>query len=732
MFKKTFIPMVVTSFIGQVAHAEPLQLEEIIVTAQKRSQSLQEVALSVSAVSGSEVERLNLDDVSSLASLIPNLTAMDNAAGNPSFRIRGVGLNEFSAAYDSPVGIHLDESFLFKPVLASLGFFDVNRIEALKGPQGTVFGRNTTGGAVNFYSNKPSEELDAGVNLSVGRYQRIESDGYVSGPLTDQIKGRLAAQIKQYASDAGPWKNLYDGKRLGELEQFQLRGMLEWSNDATTVLATLEMGNKEGDLTPYDNLFQSQPGAHPSAPDILGTWNPELVIRDPMSRDTFNADYSQSTDTEYKGARLRIDHDIELGTLTLLTSYKDFTRENTEDSDNTPTRSVNIDWNSNLDSFSQEIRLSGMTDYWTFLVGAYYEDDTTEIVELVDSRDFLGGYFGDDFEVKNQSWALFTNNEFSITERLALVLGARYTEESVDILGEGFMAPPSALIGSFSTVNSTDRQAVITANDSRKDDDFNWKVGLNFHLSDAVMLYGSASTGFRSGGFDMSFGGSALANALLTFEPEDVSAFDLGIKSTLLDGAMTLNASAFATEVENYQDNVNQGAEIVPRRRNVGTLETKGFEADLQWQLSDSLLLKWGLGYTDAEVTDSNALVNGSPIEGTTPVNTPEWASSLMVNYRQPLSDGLVLDVLISGQWQDERYLEPDNGPDHLVGAYATIDASIALMSADDRWSLSLWGKNITDEDYLLYINDVPAFGLFLAIKAEPAIYGVSVDYKFD
>lgn len=318
MYRKALLPAIVAVLVGQAAQAVPL--EEVVVTAQKRSQSLQEVALSVSAVAGNEVERLNLEDVTSLASVIPNLTAMDNAAGNPSFRIRGVGLNEFSAAYDSPVGVHLDEVFLFKPVLASLGFFDVERVEALKGPQGTIFGRNTTGGAVNFYSNKPSDEFEAGVNLSYGRYQRVETEAYLNGPLSDNLNGRLAVQIKDYASDKGPWKNIYDGKRLGELEQNQLRGMLEWANENTVVLATLEMGSKQGDLTPYDNLFQSQPGAHPSAPGVPGVWDPAVVIVDPMSRDTYNADHSQSTDTEYWGARLRIDHDIELGTFTSLTS----------------------------------------------------------------------------------------------------------------------------------------------------------------------------------------------------------------------------------------------------------------------------------------------------------------------------------------------------------------------------------------------------------------------------
>ena len=315
----------------------------------------------------------------------------------------------------------------------------------------------------------PTDEFEGAVSLRYGRYQRLEGEGYISGALSDNLRGRLAVQIKDYANDEGPWKNLYDGKRIGELEQTQIRGMLEWSNDTTTVLATLEMGEKEGDLTPYDNLFQSLPGAHPTAPDVPGFWNPAAVITDPHARTTYNADYSQTTDTEYTGARLRIEHDMDIGTFTSLTSFKDFERENREDSDNTPTRSVNIDWNSKLESFSQEFRLSGEKDNWIYLFGVYYEDDTTEIVELVDSRDFLGAYFGDDFEVETQSWAIFTNNEFRVTDRVAVVLGARYTEEDVDIEGAGYAAPPTATVGSFSTIATADWLAPIVVDDGRRE-----------------------------------------------------------------------------------------------------------------------------------------------------------------------------------------------------------------------------------------------------------------------
>lgn len=737
LFKKALLPCLIAASITQVSNAAIL--EEVIITAQKRSQSSQDVGLSIAAVSGDEVERLDLKNVTSLASVVPNMTALDGSAGQPSFRIRGVGLNEFSAAFDAPVAIHLDEVFLWKPVMAEMGFFDVNRVEALMGPQGTVFGRNATAGAVNFYSNRPTDEFEAGIGLNYGRYERVIAKGHISGPLSDRLKGRLAVQIKDYAADEGPWKNLYDGKRIGELEQTQLRGMLEWSDDDTMILATYEMGDKEGHLPPYDNLFQDTPGAHPFNPDPNGgVLDTTVEIRNPYGRSTYNADNQQETDAEQWSASVRVEQETGLGQLTSITSYREYERENTEDSDNTPIRSINIEWNTKIESFSQELRLNGEKDNWTYLVGAYYEDDNLEAVELFDSRDFLAipfggiGYFGDDYELDTQSWAIFTNNEFALSDDLILIVGARYTEENVEIKGEGYAAMSDAAIGSFDRVGPAERVAVIGFDDDRKDDDFNVKLGLNYNVSKDVMVYASASTGFRSGGFDATIGGAALGNPLITFDPEDVTSFELGIKSTLLDDAMNLNVAIFSSEVEDYQDTVNAVGEAVPRRRNTGTLETEGVEVDLQWQATEYWMFKWGLGYTDAEVTDATGfLVDGFGFEGTIPANTPEWSTNLMVNYNKQASDNLILDILVSGQWQDERYLEPTNRPDHLVDSFSTLDVSVSLMSADEKWSVSLWGKNITDEEYLLYINDIPDFLLFLTINAEPATYGISFDYRF-
>ncbi|MFO7552957.1 MAG: TonB-dependent receptor [Haliea sp.] len=707
------------------------QLEEVIVTAQKRAQSLQEVGISISAFGEDDVKSRGLDNLDRLAAAVPNLQALDEAAGLPSFRIRGIGLNEFQAAFDSPVGVHLDEIFLSKPMLASMGFFDVARIEVLKGPQGTLFGRNTTGGSVNYYSNTPAPEFEAGISAGYGKYSRLDTDAYISGPLSENVSGRLAARVKSYSAD-GPYRNLHNDRKLGKLDQEQLRAQLLWSGELTSVLLSAEYGSKEGELTPYDNLFQTEPGG---LPDV------DREIRDPVSRFTVNQDYFPTTDSDTWGLTLRVEHELAAGTLTWLSGVKDFTRDNREDSDNTPIISTNIDWYSSVNQFTQEVRFSGETDRWNYLLGAYYERDKLETVETLAVSDLweLGitdfAQLGADHKVKTDSYAAFFSSDFSISEVTTLILGMRYTQETNRIVGDSFLTlSPVPTIGKRDAIAQADRVVLVPADSKRTDDDINFKLGLNFQLSDAALVYGSASTGFRSGGYDLASGSPSLE----TFEPEEVTAFEAGIKTTLLNNTMTVNTAGFYTTIENYQSNVNFADELLPRRRNVGTLDTWGAEMDIRWQPHKHWLFQLAGGYTHAEITkvardaDGNDLVvDGVPIKGNTPENTPEWSFSGVAEYIQPITDTKNLELLAAVNWNDERYLELENGPDHLVSSYYTLDASVSLSSQNGKWRASLWGRNLTDEDYLRYINDVPGFGLFLTINSEPRTYGASLDYHF-
>jgi outer membrane receptor protein involved in Fe transport len=341
---------------------------------------------------------------------------------------------------------------------------------------------------------------------------------------------------------------------------------------------------------------------------------------------------------------------------------------------------------------------------------------------------------GADHQVDTRAFALFTSHEWRFNERLSVVAGARYSRERNEIAGQSFLtARRSAPIGAQDRIAEADRIVLVNADNSRTDSDVNFKLGVNYDLAENSLLYAYYSTGFRSGGYDLAFGSPSLES----FDPEETASWELGLKSTLLDGAMTANVALFHTQIEDYQSNVNLAGELVPRRRNIGELETTGLEVEVQWQMLESTRLQLSGAYTDAEITqvanDANGqpfAVDGTSLLGNRPVNTPEFSASALLDYTRALTGELNLEALLSLSYSGSRFLEIQNGPDHEVDAYTTVDASVGLASADGRWRFSVWGKNLTDEEYLRYINDVPAFGLFLTINADPATYGIAFEYQ--
>jgi len=618
----------------------------------------------------------------------------------------------------------------------------------LKGPQGTVFGRNTTGGAVNYYSNTPEDEFGAGFSTRFGRFDRLELEGYLTGPLSDNLNYRVAVQRTDHGG--GPFFNEFTGDRVGDLTQNRIRGILDYRTDRTLVRGSFEYSDKEGELQPYDNLFQDVPGGF----NVGGVTSVNEDIRNPEGRFTVNQDILQTTDADETNLQLRIEHDFGGVTLTSITNYRDHERENTEDTDNTPDASFNINWDTGIEQFSQELRFSGtaFNDRLNFLVGGYYEDDTLEFVELFDTlagaissegtRDlggapFLSGLFQSEARVEDENWAIFSNNEFALTDSLALVLGARYTEETQDFIGEQFAAPAGLsrgevlgsqgnLFNRFNQIAPALRGNPTQVTDSRTDTSFDYKVGLNYNLNEDVLLFGSYSTGFRSGSF-----GFSPFNALNTFDPEEITAVELGAKTTWAGGSLRWNTALFWSETENYQDTVNQLNQATPQRTNLGTLRSQGVESEVQWDVSENWYAQFGVALVDAEITESDFFFGAIPALGATPVNTPEVELTGLVKYTAPINDKWEFDGAVIGNFQSERFLESDNAPDSLVDSFATFDATLSIQSTDGRYRFSLWGKNLTDENYLLYINDIPAIATFLAVRADPATYGVAIDVNF-
>ena len=764
------------------------QIEEIVVTATKREVSSQNVSITLSAFEEEQFRELGASDITRIADQIPSVITYGTGSNVQSFHVRGIGLTEFAGNFDTPVAIHYDEVFISKNWMVLQPNFDIQRVEVLKGPQGTLFGRNTTGGSVNFYTNDPTREFKAGFSVGGDNHERYTIDGFISGPITDKLSGRLA--VLSQISDGGPWDNLFNGEEIGGHDNHNLRGKLLWESDGTTVRLTIHGSKDNGDLIPNKapgvlvdftnpanagqfNCPEALTGEVTRMPStclkfgnlaaIMGLPNAEF---EPDDINTVNVDFHGTKRYEAFGGNIRIEHDIGWGQITSITAYEYFDRDDRADADAAILASANSNFYNQLDEITQEFRLTGeaINNKLRYTVGVFYQND--ELIEI-DGADLsenpLGlappfipsPYFYADFKQEIESVALFTHNEYDINDKFTINVGFRATWDSIDFrgltaiglndptgrqdrvtpclittfnsFGDRF-APGCAGIAAFIPL-PVDTMDGSTLRDSRSDNDFSFRTGIDYKPNDDVLLYASYTTGYRSGGFSAPFAG-----VITEFAPEDMTAIEGGLKSLLFDNTVQLNAAVFWYEYEDLQVNVNDPVSpIVPITRNIGKSETIGFETEILWSPDEHWTLKTGVGYLDAEFKDTTRAVttyNGViPLAGNRPLNTPEWTFNGLVRYQRPIMAGWNLILMADFRWTDDRFLEATNQVFDRAPDYWIANARGAIASQDRKWELAVWGKNIFNEDYLNYINNIPFFKL--ETYSEPVSYGATFTYRY-
>lgn len=730
---------------GQVVFA---QIDEIIVTAQKREQSIQEVGLSIAAFDEDALRESDGADISRLAAQISNIEAYRPGTMAQSFYVRGIGLNEFNGNFDSPVAVHIDEVYISKPWMISRPTFDISRVEAVKGPQGTLFGRNTTGGAVNFYTNPATDSFEAEIGARFDQYQRYQVHGFVNGPLGGDWAGRLS-YYRDFGS-GGPWDNLYTNDELGEPDRQMFRGQLHWAGANTSLKLLIHGGSDKSESIPYKSPGIFNLGAPGFCPEVLTgavTLRPDSCAKfgglapDPAGeyepRDIFtvNQDYWPTLNDSFRGGYVRVEHDLDFATITSITALESYDRDQREDSSADPYDATNTDWYNEMRQFTQELRLTGpSSEGWRYVAGLYFEKD--ELLEI-DSGDLsenplgitppFAPRLGNNFNQDVKSIAAFFHSELSVSESLDLVGGIRFTRDTVEIDATTFLAAndPQGDEDRVTPVIPVD--ALI---DKRDNSDVSYELGFKWTAQEDVMLYGRLSTGFRSGGYSVPFGG-----VITTFDPEEITAFELGLKAQTLDDKLQVNAALFRYDYDDLQINVDDPTSpLVPITRNIGTAEVWGIEADLWWVPVDNVDIKFGLGYLDAEYTKTDRTITTYAgtiaLQGKRPVNTPEFTYNGLVRYERPLSNSLDLVLLGDFSWSDERYLEATAQPFDLADDYFIANARAAIKSSDNRWEVAIWGKNITDETYLTYMNNLSFFKI--DIFGEPVSYGLSARLRFD
>lgn len=707
-------------------------LEEVVVTAQKRVQSLQDVPISVSVTSGESLEKMSVNGLGELSASIPNVTIAENATQD-SVTIRAIGSGA-NHGFEQSVGTFVDGVYFGRGRSSRAPFLDAERVEVLKGPQGVLFGKNTIAGALNITTRKPTQDFEA--SLEAEYFEGDDSyavTGIVSGPLSDSLAARLV--LRQSESN-GYIKNIASGGNEPETEESFIRGTLSWdvNNDLQIIVkaesTSYDVSGRALQLVEAGPRLANYQGVDPN-------FEQKLDYRRSVSNPIFGADYD-NTETENLSATVR--YDFERVSLVSTSAYVAYKYDN-----NIPANFASgIEtaakrYNEEHSQLSQELRLeSNLGGDFEYIVGAFYQTEEIDHLQNFDfdtSQGIADGFPLPPFVGRSQydlvqdtdSLAVFGQGTWHISDALRTTVGLRYTKD------EKKLDFAQITTGSLPFPNRK-------VTDSRDDSEITPSFNVQWDASEDIMAYLSFSQGFKSGGFDFESGAQ--------FDEETVDAWEVGFKASLADGAAELNAAYFNSAFKNLQVAAWNGLAFVTS--NAAEAQTQGVEIDGRWQISDQFLLTGAVAFLDAKYDNfSNALCN-APLQvahgiatGNNP-NTctqdlsgkelqfaPDWAGSIGIEYTEAVTDTLELSVNLGVDFTDGYFTALDLDPVSKQDSFAKVNMRIQLAD-DNSWSIALVGKNLTGEKTTNWVNDVPFFrGSYFGSIDPPRSLGVQAKYKF-
>ncbi|MEO1038206.1 MAG: TonB-dependent receptor [Pseudomonadota bacterium] len=686
----------------------------ITVTARRREESLQDVPIAVSAFSGDQLEEFGAADITALNQITPNVTLENSRATNNTLTafIRGVGQQDPVAGFEQGVGIYLDDVYLNRPQAAILDIYDVERIEVLRGPQGTLYGRNTIGGAVKYVTRRlDPEAATLGARVSLGSYNQIDAILSGSAPLSDSV--RVGGSLARLTRD-GFGENRFTGEDNydKDVTAFRLSAELEPSPNFLIRVSADHMIDDSSPRHGFRILPSAITGAQPF--DLDDRYDTEGGVR--------NFAPFRNAETIASGAQIAAEWTVsDRLTLKSISAWRQDETDSLIDFDSTPLPNFDAWVEYDNEQFSQEFQANYEGDNWTGVFGLYYLD--ANAFNAFDVAIFGASTALTVGDVDTQTWAIFGEATFDMTERLSLTVGGRYTEDERNtvVTRETFLGLGSPFFGvnnpsiTVPVFAANGDEVVPTFTGSRTDDAFNPRVILAYEVSDYVNIYASYSQGFKGGLFDPR-GNFAPVEIRDGVEPEFVDSYEVGLKGTFFDGRLTANTAAFFAD---YTDVQIPGSEIITlpdgsttfqgTLTNAGAAGISGFEIEATAFLSDCLTATFALGYADAEYTEFEAngvnLVTMPDARGVPDVqNTPDLTASLILNYTKSLNllgeEGDLSFLFMPSYRGDTQQFEfATAGIDQE--AYWLFDASVAWTSSDGRLSAALHGKNLADEEYI-------------------------------
>ena len=738
--------MVAAMSMTLCGYASSATLEEVIVTAQKRAQNLNDVSISVTAATAQDISDMRIETALDIAKLAPNVDIKSTLAGlNPAITVRGVGLNDFNVNNNPSVGVYVDEVFLTSPAMLSFMMFDVERVEVLKGPQGTLYGRNTNGGAINIVSVKPTSETEGYIRLGAGNYDSREIEAAMGGSLSDTVSGRLSVRLDD-RDGQHTWNQ--GNHTFGDVDSTAVRGQLAYDNGGDfTANLSVSVGDQTGTTIPgtafgtLDANFGTCTGSQIMAQQCTDYDGFKRTSSDPYQHDTDAATValSKTLDVESSAVVLTANWDLGDMALTSVTGATELDRVWAEVSvDHTPsiTPYGTIEKDEEISQVSQELRLSGGDDSFSWMLGAFYSSDEvetdnyielTEVSAINDPDLGLGGLdLAWGYLQETESMAVYGNTELALGDKLTLVAGLRYSDETREFKNAGtYLAFDDALLDADATFFDEDFDGVLTPFTSQDDEisenRVSGKLGLDYRANDDVLIYGSVSTGFKSGGYfgDFTFDSSELA----PFGIEEVTAIEAGFKATMAGGSLQLNGAIFNYDYEGIQTVIATDAGTFPLT-NADEATINGAELDLNWAPTESLDMRLAVGLLDHELEDARL--------GSSMPNAADVQATGLVRYRFMASETLQVELQTDFKYTDEAYREAYNDPMLKTDSYTLWNGRVAISNPSESWVLSLWGNNLTDEIYYPQGFDLQALnGTYMKFLGAQRTVGVNLHYSF-
>jgi len=775
----------VTAISGTDASAdENFMLEEVVVTAQKRAQSLQDVPMSVSAVTEDDLRNAGIQTVGDVKKRVPTLSVISSALpSRTSLKIRGAGTNPSDPTVEPSVGVVIDGVYMPRSVFGLTDLVDVERVEVLMGPQGTLYGKNTNAGVVSVTTKGMPDALEGSVEATLGDYDRRDLTFAIGAPISDSLGYRLSGKMR---NRDGWLEDVVSGDEYNEVDNQAFRGQLFWEpSDALSVRAIGYYSKSEG-LVGYPENHYDENGSYLATMNALAAaFGVGTVDADPDNR-KLALDSVGDMEFEVKGGSVQVDYELNGGvTLTSITSYQEWDMLGySSDADGTQLDLIRSHVDNTDESFGQEIRLTsagGETLDW--MVGAYYftselmlgkEDNAPQIVFGdhwvgfgAAGAPLVGHYFSNMGVHESDAMALFGQATWNLSEDTSLTFGLRYSDEekSFDMRTDAFDPSGTSyfdlgglagfpangvnpIVAQFSgvCVGGTDPTcAPVELSDEMSDDNVTGMISLNHHIGD-VMLYATVSTGTKSGGFSSAFGNIALPSR--SYDTEKTTNYELGAKiEGLLDGRARVNMAYFYTEYDDFQAVVWDTNAAVFLTNNAGMQITQGVNLDATVMLTQNLTLHTALEYLDATYDEFEGASchphSGGPVcdrSGERLEYASNWSGSIALDYVRPLDGGAELYASLSGRFKTEHAVGQAKEPFNKE-RNEQVDARIGWRN--DNWDVALWGANLTDRIYsdVMWENVTASAVLggllgtsrldYHTSLAEPRTYGVTARYSF-